>query len=111
MERAKTETVSRVSAEFNRRIPRNDVAGIEERCDVKLAETALVAIARQNGPSKKTLHKSHGPLQQLFGGTLRRGGRLFFQDGTGRDESVECFLASCGDAVWINLKLFPKGAV
>ncbi len=36
VERAKTEAVSGVSAELNRRIPWNDVAGIEERDDVQL---------------------------------------------------------------------------
>lgn len=111
MKRAKTEAVSGVSAKFNGRIPWNDMAGIEERDDVQLAEAASVTVTRENCPSEKTLHKSHGPLQQLLGGTLRRGSHLFFRSCSRRDEPAKCFLAPCGDAVWINLKLFPKCAV
>jgi len=111
VERAKTEAVSGVSAKFNRRIPWDDVTGVEKRDDVQLAEAAPIAVACQHCPSEKTLHKSHGPLQQFLGGTLRRGGHLFFQSWTRRDETVKCFLAFCGDAIWINLKLLPKCAV
>ena len=111
MERAKTEAVSGVSSQFNRRIPRNDVAGIEERDDVQLAKAAPVAVACQNCPAEKTLHKPHRPLQQFLGGTLRWSGHLFLQSRTRHDNSVKCFLAPFGDAIWITFKLFPKRAV
>lgn len=86
------------------------MASIEEWDDAKLAKAASVAVACQNCPSEKTLHKSHRSFQHFLGGTLWRGGYLVFRlgSGAGRNQLVKSFLASCSYVVGIGFKLFPK---